>query len=98
MYKRQLLTAALAKEIKPFAKSQEFIEMFGNPDFTKAYSGASINNLDWIFGNLMETKDGTQIIDYEWTFPVQVPVEYLIWRAVSLYLNSRDVYKRQGIW
>lgn len=94
---RKLLTAALAKEIKPFAKSQEFIEMFGNPDFTKAYSGASINNLDWIFGNLMETKDGTQIIDYEWTFPVQVPVEYLIWRAVSLYLNSREDVKHLGL-
>ena len=51
---------------------------------------APVTNLDWIFGNLMETEDGTQIIDYEWTFDVQVPVEYLIWRAVSLYLHSRS--------
>ncbi len=94
---RRLLTAALEKDLKPFRKSAEFVDMFGNPEFTKAYMGASVNNLDWIFGNLMETKDGIQIIDYEWTFPVQVPVEYLIWRAVSLYLNSREDVKSLGL-
>ena len=94
---RKLLTAALEKDLKPFRKSAEFVEMFGNPEFTKAYRGASVNNLDWIFGNLMETRDGIQIIDYEWTFPVQVPVEYLIWRAVSLYLNNREDVKSLGL-
>ena len=94
---RKLLTAALEKELTPFRKSAEFVDMFGNPEFTKAYRGASVNNLDWIFGNLMETKDGIQIIDYEWTFPVQVPAEYLIWRAVSLYLNSREDVKSLGL-
>ena len=49
-----------------------------------------MNNLDWIFGNLMKTADGIWIIDYEWTFPVQVPIEYLIWRAVSLYQYGRN--------
>ncbi len=94
---RKVLTAALEKDLKPFRKSAEFVEMFGNPEFTKAYRGASVNNLDWIFGNLMETVDGIQIIDYEWTFPVQVPVEFLIWRAVSLYLNSREDVKSLGL-
>lgn len=94
---RKLLTDTLRPMLKPFAKSGIFVDMFGNPEFTKAYEGAEVNNLDWIFGNLMETEKGTQIIDYEWTFPVQVPVEYLIWRAVSLYLNSREDIQDMGL-
>ena len=95
-YKR-LLTETLAPMLKTFAKSERFVEMFGNPEFTKVYEGAEVNNLDWIFGNLMETDDGIQIIDYEWTFPVQVPVEYLVWRSVSLYLNSRQEIQGMGL-
>lgn len=94
---KKLLTDTLAPELGRFKKSSLFVEMFGNPEFTKAYVGAGVNNLDWIFGNLMETESGTQIIDYEWTFPVQVPVEYLIWRAVSLYLNSRVDIQNLGL-
>lgn len=94
---KKLLMAALWQERKPFAKSERFVEMFGNPEFSRAYEGAEINNLDWIFGNLMETEAGIQIIDYEWTFPVQVPVEYLIWRAVSLYLDSREELQNLGL-
>lgn len=94
-YKR-LLTETLEKEMRPFEKSGEFMEMFGNPAFSKAYEGAKVNNLDWIFSNLMETEDGIWIIDYEWTFPVQVPAEYLIWRAVSLYLHGREDIRDMG--
>lgn len=94
---KRLLTETLEPELKPFKKSAEFVEMFGSPSFTKAYSGTQINNLDWIFGNLMETEEGIQMIDYEWTFPVQVPVEYLLWRAVSLYLHSREDIRNLGL-
>lgn len=94
---RRLLTETLKPELKAFAKSEAFVEMFGNPVFTKAYEGAAVNNMDWIFGNLMETEGGIQIIDYEWTFPVQVPVEYLIFRALSLYLHSREDIQDLGM-
>lgn len=94
---KKLLMGALEGELKPFAASSQFGEMFGNPAFSRAYEGAMVNNLDWIFGNLMETGNGIQIIDYEWTFPVQVPVEYLIWRAVSLYLHSREDIQSLGL-
>ena len=94
---KKLLTDTLGPELKPFAKSDLFVEMFGNPEFTKAYRGAPVNNLDWIFGNLMKTADGIWIIDYEWTFPVQVPIEYLIWRAVSLYQYGRNDLASLGL-
>lgn len=94
---RNLLMQTLKPELKFFKKSEKFVEMFGNPSFSKAYEGTEVNNLDWIFGNLMETEEGTQIIDYEWTFPVQVPAEYLLWRAVSLYLHSREDIKNLGL-
>lgn len=94
---KNLLLGALKEELRPFAKTETFVEMFGNPDLKKAYEGAPVNNLDWIFGNLMETEEGTQIIDYEWTFEVQVPASYLIWRALSLYLHSRDDLQNLGL-
>ena len=94
---KKLLTDTLGPELKPFAKSDLFVEMFGNPEFTKAYRGAPVNNLDWIFGNLMKTADGIWIIDYEWTFPVQVPIEYLIWRAISLYQYGRNDLASLGL-
>lgn len=94
---RWLLLDTLKPELQPFVKSVAFIQMFGNPEFFKAYQGAPVNNLDWIFGNLMETKEGVQIIDYEWTFPVQVPVEYLLWRAVSLYLHGKEDIRGLGL-
>ena len=94
---RRLLTGALGPELQPFAMSSRFAEMFGTPEFTRAYEGAPVNNLDWIFGNLMIMEDGVWVIDYEWTFPVQVPVEYLIWRAVSLYLHGREELAGLGL-
>lgn len=95
-YKR-LLMDALEGEKKLFEVSAQFVEMFGKPAFSKVYEGAGLNNLDWIFGNLMETEEGIQIIDYEWTFSVQVPLEYIIWRAVSLYLHSREELQGLGL-
>lgn len=97
MQYKSLLIETLNPELKPFVKSIRFTEMFGSPSFEKAYEGAEINNLDWIFGNLMETDEGIQMIDYEWTFPVQVPVEYLLWRALSLYLHSREDIQGLGL-
>lgn len=96
--KFQLLVAeTLRPEFVPFEKSRRFVEMFGDPTFVRAYEGAPVNNLDWIFGNLMETEDGLCMIDYEWTFEVQVPVQYLVWRALSLYLHSREDVKGLGL-
>ena len=97
LHYKKLLTETLRPMLKTFQKSEQFVEMFGNPEFAKAYEGATVNNLDWILGNLMETEQGIQIIDYEWTFAVQVPVEYLIWRAVSLYLHSREEIRDMGL-
>ncbi len=93
---RGLLARILQKSLTPFKKSEAFAEMFGNPDFPREYEGSGINNLDWIFSNLLETEEGIELIDYEWTFPVQVPVEYLLWRALSLYLHSREDLKNRG--
>lgn len=94
---RRLLLNCLAPELAPFEKSARFKEMFGDPAFEKACEGAPVNNLDWIFGNLMETSHGMEVIDYEWTFEVQVPVEYLLWRALSLYLHSRTDLQGIGL-
>jgi len=85
---KELLFRILEPELRPFKKSEIFVEMFGNVEFSKAYQGAETNNLDWVFENLLELEEGFCVIDYEWTFSVQVPVEYLLWRALSLHLKN----------
>ncbi len=93
---QSLLKETLGPELVPFEKSRQFVEMFGDPEFLRPYQGAPVNNLDWIFGNLMETETGVCVIDYEWTFEVQVPALYLVWRALSLYMHSREDVKGLG--
>ena len=40
------------------------------------------SNVDLIFSNLIYGKDGVTIIDYEWFFDFQIPIEFILFRSV----------------
>lgn len=68
--------------------SKQTQELFGYIDYSlldgmECFDGAT--NLDLIFSNLIQTDDTIQIIDYEWTFPVNVPVDYILFRTKLHY-------------
>ena len=61
-------------------------------------------NLDLIFDNIVENNDKWSVIDYEWTFDVEVPTEFILYRAIfydvhhsANYDGSFDFYEYVGI-
>ena len=48
------------------------------------------NNVDLIFSNIILNNDGKwNVIDYEWTFEAEVPLRFIVHRAIYLYCEQR---------
>lgn len=79
---------------KPFEAGERFKGIFGEIAFDSPQMAGEINNIDLIFPNIL-MKDGKwNVIDYEWTFDFQIPVKFVIHRALTLYAEHR---KNRGI-
>ena len=70
-----------------FESSPEFEKVFGKREFKKDYKALPISNFDIIFSNIMldrtQLEDGPwNVIDYEWMFDFQIPIPYMIYRAI----------------
>jgi SAM-dependent methyltransferase len=81
------------QELKPFQKTKEFTEVFGD-----SYQGEGLclplANVDCIFDNIfLEDSDRFQIADYEWTFTFPIPWEYIKVRCLHYYLSYRSFRK-----
>lgn len=91
-------------EQKPFERTSAFEAVFGTPEFADRKYGSDLNNIDLIFGNII-LEDCWNIIDYEWTFDFQIPVDYIIYRAVYYCFLSKQgsekltkkIYEKLGI-
>ena len=63
------------------------------------------NNIDLIFSNIILIDGKWNVIDYEWTFKEEVPLKFILHRAIVLYfeqkkhlsLQSKDVCRMIGI-
>jgi GT2 family glycosyltransferase len=78
-YKSSVLTMYQTED---FVITDEFREIFGDcnlPDTVKAVRNLDI---DMIFENLIEQDGKKNVIDYEWTFPFPIPVNYLFYRNI----------------
>ena len=75
----------------PFEESEKFKEIFGEISFETPQAAAEINNIDLIFPNIILTDDKWNVIDYEWTFDFQIPLKFIIHRAVVLYCRNRNM-------
>jgi len=67
--------------------SPEMVQLFGNRDYAcfdgmLCYDG--FTNMDMIFSNLIEKDSTTYLIDYEWAYPISLPVEYILYRTYML--------------
>lgn len=82
-----------------------FAEVFGEQKLTVPMHCMKDSNIDLIFSNILvagaqntedigvalDTKSWT-VIDYEWTFPFEIPQEFVIWRALYLlYMQNSAV-------
>ena len=63
------------------------------------------NNIDLIFSNIILVDGLWNIIDYEWTFAAEIPLKFILHRAIALYceqkkhfgLQSSDICRMIGI-
>ena len=79
--------------IKKFVPSAEFLEVFGD-SIPKKQSEAvfeGICDIDLTFDNVLLTAQRKTIIDYEWTFDFDIPLNYVSWRAVYFFFVNKDV-------
>jgi hypothetical protein len=98
-----------AGETKPFALSDEFVQVFGNVKEAEL-SGQlclGISDVDMVLGNFIVNQDDTwTLIDYEWCFEFPVPVHFLQYRMLHYYVESagfrqcldlESLYEKAGI-
>lgn len=82
-----------------FIMSPAFQKVFGTPELVGTKFASSLNNIDLIFPNIIMNTTWN-IIDYEWTFDFQIPVDFIIYRAIHYYLMSskRSKLKYMGVY
>ncbi len=88
-----------------FEPEDIYYEMFGENADDKASLSMPISNIDMIFANIMVDSYKWTVIDYEWSFPVKVPVEFILYRTILYYLTPQrkeklgdvDLYVLMGV-
>lgn len=90
---------------KNFQLTKDFIEVFGQVELSSSLEAADINNIDLIFSNII-IDDNWNVVDYEWTFNFPIPFNYIVYRAIRVYmeespkrskLTNLGIYKLLGI-
>lgn len=77
----------LACKLEVFAVTPEFEKVFGAVCFPDTLQASHISNIDAIFNNII-INDHWHIVDYEWVFRFPVPVNFVIYRAITTYINT----------
>lgn len=70
--------------------NSKFAEVFGNKKDDRFHKCLEYPNLDLIFNNVFMNEDEYIIIDYEWCFDFPVPVDFILWRTITIfyYINE----------
>ena len=79
-----------------FMAENGFEEIFGNVAFEDEIEYAMGLNIDMAFDNIIrDESDGSyKIIDYEWVFPFNIPIKFVIYRAVlAFYTRNASAMK-----
>lgn len=79
-----------------FMAENGFEEIFGNVAFEDEIEYATGLNIDMAFDNIIrDESDGSyKIIDYEWVFPLNIPIKFVIYRAVlAFYTRNASAMK-----
>lgn len=71
------------KDTQAFYGTEEFTEIFGQADFSQEYIAASGMNIDLVMSNII-LDNRINIIDYEWTMDMPVPLKYILYRSILL--------------
>jgi len=74
--------------------NSKFKELFGELDYSEldglpCFDGVS--NLDYIFSNLIYSGDNIYLIDYEWSFNLNIPIDYILYRVAIQSGEFKDI-------
>lgn len=86
---------------------QDFIKVFGDTHISEKMHCRKKCNIDLIFSNVFIENSKKYIIDYEWVFDFEIPMEFVIWRALNAfysnnlivreYFEKNDLFKIVGL-
>ena len=81
-----------------------FRKLFGHNDYSQfdgELSFANISNIDLIFSNILYTDNGIYLIDYEWVFEMNIPINFIMFRQFENFIFSdetrKNIYKKLNI-
>lgn len=89
-----------------FKPDDIYESVFGeNSDKDTNQKAMKCSDIDMIFENIVISNDKWNLLDYEWTFHMSIPVDFVIFRAAHYYatpdrenyLQDIDIYKMMGI-
>ena len=74
--------------------NSKYKELFGELDYSEldglpCFDGVS--NLDYIFSNLIYSGDNIYLIDYEWSFNLNIPIDYILYRVAIQSDEFKDI-------
>lgn len=72
---------------KHFKTTKKFEDIFGEVQLPNALKASDINNIDFIFSNII-IGETFEVIDYEWTFDFPIPFNYIIYRSIHYYITG----------
>ena len=72
---------------------EEFVDVFGKQTRMKAYKCVKPANIDLILDNIYRIDNKYCVIDCEWVFDFDIPVQFIIWRTINeLYNKYPELY------
>ena len=79
-----------------FMPDAQFVQVFGEASFPDEMECGKEMNIDMSFDNIIkdQTDSKYKIIDYEWVFPFNIPIKFVIYRAVlAFYTRNASTMK-----
>lgn len=88
-----------AKRLRPFVKTQAFIDVFGDAQLPEGLTTCDYSNIDMIMDNFIVSGRSLTLLDYEWCFDFPVPIEYTLFRMFYYTFEkwNREEYVMQTL-
>jgi len=87
----ELINNMSSSEKIKFNPCENFKNIFGTYEKKEVIEILNPVNIDLIFSNIFYENNQFTIIDYEWIFKINMPKNYIIWRALSHFNNSHNI-------
>lgn len=80
-----------------FEQSDRFCEIFGEVTFPSEQWATDVCDIDLIFENIIDASEWT-VIDYEWTFAFDIPLKFVLYRAIYYLFKDNSLGTEFSEW